>query len=94
MSPKPKNERLAIGAFVGVLAIDAVLGGVSGAHYLALLILFAINFPGVLLATSLAVFFGKGDSESLTMPLIVVGALSSAAFWSFILGYVLPFKKA
>ena len=94
MFPKPKNERLAIGTFVSVLAIDAVLGGVSGAHWLAILIVFAVNLPGFLLGSGIAMLFGHGNAESFTMPLIVVGALFSAAFWSYIFGYVFPFKRA
>ena len=106
MFPKPKNERLAIGTFVGVFALDALLTSGSGTLHTGLfLILLAINFPGFLLITGLTIamatvasitsWSGFSDASDATVYCLVgIAALFSAAFWSYIFGYVFPLKRA
>ena len=109
MFPKPKNERLAIGTFVGVLAIDAVLGGSTGQHPVPLFIVFAINLPATLVGSGIlccvsgiAVFcfghvidFEHNDSFNVILRLsMFVGAIFNAAMWSVLFGYAWPFKRA
>jgi len=96
MTLKPKNERLAIGTFVGVFALDAVLsGGVGGGHghMGVFLVLLAVNFPGVLIISALAPLLAHFGEQSGLLGVVIAG-LFSAAFWSFIFGYVLSFKRA
>jgi len=95
MFPKPKNERLAIGTFVGVFAFDAVFGStISTGHMVFFLLLLAVNFPGFVLVSVLAPLITRFVGEETGLVGAVIAGLFSAAFWSYIFGYVLPVKRA
>ena len=94
MFSKPRNERLAIGTFVGVLAFNAVLTSPSGTHTGLLYLLLIVNAPGVLFITVLAPLLARLGGEQAGLLGAVIACLFSAIFWSFIFGYVLRFKRA
>ena len=92
---KPKNERIAIGTFVGVFAFDAVFGStITTGHMGFFLLLLAVNFPGFLLITVLAPILTRFGGEEAGLLGTVIAGLFSAAFWAFIFGSVLPIKRA
>ena len=94
MFPKPKNERLAIGTFVGVLALDAILASAfGGGHGGLVLFLLAVNFPGIVLISVFAPLLTRFDGEASGVLVLVILVLFSAAFWSYIFGYVFRFKR-
>jgi len=94
MLPKLKNDKLAIGAFVFVMAIDALLSVRSGGPGGFIVLWLVINLPGVLLISFLTLLFRLSESSGVGLAMTVIACLFSAAFWSFIFGYVLPFKRA
>ena len=85
---------MAIGAFIFVMAFNAVLTSPSGPHGGLLVLLLVVNSPGVLVISVLAPLLARFGGEQTGLLGAVIACLFSAIFWSFIFGYVLPFKRA
>ena len=94
---KQINQNRAVGAFVFVMAFDAVTTCNGNPPWVFAILLAIMNFPGVLLVIALAfwVSFGIGNdvNSGVFKFLSVIGALWSAGFWSLMFGYVFQSKK-
>jgi len=93
MLPRPKNDKMAIGTFVFVMALDALIFSRGKFGGFSAVLWFAVNFPGFLFITFLAMICRFAESQTGGLVLAAITCLFSAAFWSFVFGYVLPFKK-
>jgi hypothetical protein len=95
---KHLNQNRAIGAFVFVMAFDAVATCNGNPPWMYAVLLAVINFPGILLVIALSFLLGHfgigNDADSgLFKSVVAVAALYSAGFWSLMFSYVFGAKN-